>query len=73
MLTAGDDSSQQQSLDEFNDIMELQQHKIIKDSLSLIDRQNFLLNVIKSKGLLKLSPEILKINSFAQLIHKKEH
>lgn len=49
-------------LNEFNEVMETQQTQIIKDSLSLIDKKNFLLNVIKAKGLLKLSPEILKIN-----------
>jgi hypothetical protein len=40
--------------------------------LQLIDKKNFLLNVIKAKGLLKLSPEILRVNQFTQPIHCKD-
>ena len=52
--------------------MELQQSQIIKETLQRIDRKDFLLNVITAKGLLKLSPEILRVNQFAVLFHKKD-
>ena len=38
----------------------------------MIDRKNFLLNVIKSKGLLKLTPEIRKLIQFALPMLKAE-
>jgi hypothetical protein len=38
----------------------------------LIDRKNFLLNVLQTKNLLKLSSEILKVNRLAQLFYNKE-
>jgi hypothetical protein len=38
----------------------------------LIDRKNFLLNVLQTKNLLKLSKEILKVNKFAQILYQKE-
>lgn len=52
--------------------MELQQSQIIKDTLQRIDRKDFLLNVITAKGLLKLSPEILRVNQIAVLFHTKD-
>ena len=42
------------------------------NSLKLIDRKNFLLNVLHSKNLLKLSSEILKVNRLAQLLYQKD-
>ena len=56
----------------FNSLMEAQQHEIMKNSLKLIDRKNFLLNVLQTKNLLKLSREILQVNHLAQMMHKKE-
>lgn len=44
----------------------------MRDSLSLIDRKNFLLNVIRSKGLLKLTPEVRKLITFALPMLREE-
>jgi len=52
--------------------MEIKQHEIIKQSLSLIDRKNFLLNVLQKKNLHKLSSEILRVNKFAQALYSQE-
>lgn len=45
--------------------MEHKQQEILQQSLSLIDKKNFLLNVLQKKNMLKLSSEILKVNPFA--------
>ena len=35
-------------------------------SISAVDKKNFLLNVLEKKDMLKLSSEILAVNPFAQ-------
>lgn len=55
--------------------MEVKQQEILQQSLSLIDKKNFLLNVLQKRDLHKLSSEILKVNPFAQGLYslqKKE-
>ena len=44
----------------------MKEDKIIRDSLSLIDKKNFLLNLLQSRGLMKISSEILTVSPFAQ-------
>ena len=45
---------------------------LVKTVAKKLHNSDVEVNVIKSKGLLKLSPEILRINSYAQPIHQKE-
>jgi len=45
--------------------MEHKQQEILQKSLSMIDKKNFLLNVLQKKNLHKLSSEILKVNPLA--------
>ena len=52
--------------------MENKQIEILKESLSLIDKKNFLLNVLQKKNMHKLSSEILKVNPFAQGLYSVE-
>lgn len=52
--------------------MEHKQQEILQQSLSLIDKKNFLLNVLQKKNMLKLSSEILKVNPFAQGLYSVE-
>lgn len=40
--------------------------------MQLIDRKNFLMNVLQTKNLLKLSSEILKVNRLAQMLYQRE-
>lgn len=46
--------------------MQVKENQIIRDSLSLIDKKNFLLNLLQSRGLMKISSEILTVSPFAQ-------
>ena len=52
--------------------MENKQIEILKESLSLIDKKNFLLNVLQKKNMHKLSSEILKVSPFAQGLYSVE-
>jgi len=52
--------------------MEIKQQEILQQSLSLIDKKNFLLNVLQKKNMHKLSSEILMVNPFAQGLYSLE-
>ena len=52
--------------------MEHKQLQILQESLSVIDKKNFLLNVLQKKNMHKLSSEILKVNPFAQGLYSVE-
>ena len=52
--------------------MESKEQDILKQSLQVIDKKNFLLGVLEKKNLLKLSSEILKVNPFAQGLYSME-
>ena len=59
-------------LQTFNTLMESKEQDILKQSLQVIDKKNFLLGVLEKKNLLKLSSEILKVNPFAQGLYSME-
>lgn len=46
--------------------------QILQESLSVIDKKNFLLNVLQKKNMHKLSSEILQVNPFAQGLYSVE-
>ena len=53
------------SVNQFDQMMEQRQQRIIEQSLRTIDKKNFLLSLLEKQKMNKLSAEILKVNTFA--------